>query len=62
MIHQLLTIFSISTPTTHFAHHALHEGDGIGHCSGHFGNLPPQPLLPRSMALRGAGLADSAVT
>jgi hypothetical protein len=30
---------SISTPTTHFAHHALHEGDGIGHYSGNFGNL-----------------------
>jgi len=30
---------TISTPTTHFAHHALHEGDGIGHYSGNFGNL-----------------------
>ncbi len=30
---------SISTPTTHFAHHALHEGDGVGHYSGNFGNL-----------------------
>jgi sterol desaturase/sphingolipid hydroxylase (fatty acid hydroxylase superfamily) len=30
---------SISTPTTHFAHHAAHEGDGVGHYSGNFGNL-----------------------
>ena len=30
---------TISTPATHFAHHALTEDDGIGHHSGNFGNL-----------------------
>jgi sterol desaturase/sphingolipid hydroxylase (fatty acid hydroxylase superfamily) len=30
---------TISTPTTHFAHHALHQGDGIGNYSGNFGNM-----------------------
>ncbi|MGJ8669561.1 MAG: sterol desaturase family protein [Oceanococcus sp.] len=30
---------TITTPATHFAHHALHEDDGIGHYSGNFGNL-----------------------
>lgn len=30
---------SISTPATHFAHHALTEDDGIGHYNGNFGNL-----------------------
>ena len=30
---------TISTPATHFAHHALSEGDGVGHYSGNFGNL-----------------------
>lgn len=30
---------TISTPATHFAHHAASEGDGIGHHSGNFGNL-----------------------
>ena len=30
---------TVSTPATHFAHHALHEDDGIGHYSGNFGNL-----------------------
>ncbi|MGO9942144.1 MAG: sterol desaturase family protein [Rhodoblastus sp.] len=30
---------TISTPATHFAHHALSESDGIGHCNGNFGNL-----------------------
>jgi sterol desaturase/sphingolipid hydroxylase (fatty acid hydroxylase superfamily) len=30
---------TISTPATHFAHHALHEGDGVGRYSGNFGNL-----------------------
>jgi sterol desaturase/sphingolipid hydroxylase (fatty acid hydroxylase superfamily) len=30
---------TVSTPTTHFAHHAAHEGDGIGHYSGNFGNM-----------------------
>lgn len=30
---------TISTPATHYAHHALSEKDGIGHYSGNFGNL-----------------------
>jgi sterol desaturase/sphingolipid hydroxylase (fatty acid hydroxylase superfamily) len=30
---------TISTPATHYAHHALSESDGIGHYSGNFGNL-----------------------
>jgi sterol desaturase/sphingolipid hydroxylase (fatty acid hydroxylase superfamily) len=30
---------TLSTPATHFAHHALREGDGVGHYSGNFGNL-----------------------
>lgn len=30
---------TISTPATDFAHHALSEGDGVGHYSGNFGNL-----------------------
>lgn len=30
---------TISTPATHFAHHALHDDDGIGHYQGNFGNL-----------------------
>jgi sterol desaturase/sphingolipid hydroxylase (fatty acid hydroxylase superfamily) len=30
---------TISTPATHFAHHALHEDDGIGHHNGNYGNL-----------------------
>lgn len=30
---------TISTPATHFAHHAYAEDDGIGHYSGNFGNL-----------------------
>jgi hypothetical protein len=29
---------TISTPPTHFSHHALVQGDGIGHYSG-IGNL-----------------------
>jgi len=29
----------ISTPATHFSHHALSEADGIGHYTGNFGNL-----------------------
>ena len=29
----------LSTPTTHFAHHAMSNTDGIGHYSGNFGNL-----------------------
>jgi sterol desaturase/sphingolipid hydroxylase (fatty acid hydroxylase superfamily) len=30
---------TISTPATHFAHHALDESDGVGHYNGNFGNL-----------------------
>ena len=30
---------TVSTPATHFAHHALREDDGIGHYNGNFGNL-----------------------
>jgi sterol desaturase/sphingolipid hydroxylase (fatty acid hydroxylase superfamily) len=30
---------TISTPATHFAHHALSNDDGIGHYKGNYGNL-----------------------
>ena len=30
---------TISTPATHWAHHALTNSDGIGHYTGNFGNL-----------------------
>jgi sterol desaturase/sphingolipid hydroxylase (fatty acid hydroxylase superfamily) len=30
---------TISTPATHWAHHAITEKDGIGHYKGNFGNL-----------------------
>ena len=30
---------TISTPATHFAHHALTQDDGIGHYMGNYGNL-----------------------
>lgn len=30
---------TVSTPATHWAHHALTNGDGIGHYKGNFGNL-----------------------
>lgn len=30
---------TISTPATHWAHHALTNADGIGHYDGNFGNL-----------------------
>jgi sterol desaturase/sphingolipid hydroxylase (fatty acid hydroxylase superfamily) len=30
---------TISTPATHFSHHALRDDDGIGHYKGNFGNL-----------------------
>ncbi|HEY1077936.1 MAG TPA: sterol desaturase family protein [Fontimonas sp.] len=30
---------TISTPATHFAHHAYTESDGVGHYNGNFGNL-----------------------
>ena len=30
---------TISTPATHFAHHALSQDDGVGHYTGNYGNL-----------------------
>ena len=30
---------TISTPATHFAHHALVQDDGVGHYTGNYGNL-----------------------
>jgi sterol desaturase/sphingolipid hydroxylase (fatty acid hydroxylase superfamily) len=30
---------TISTPATHFAHHAISQDDGVGHYKGNFGNL-----------------------
>jgi sterol desaturase/sphingolipid hydroxylase (fatty acid hydroxylase superfamily) len=30
---------TVSTPATHFAHHAYTQDDGVGHYSGNFGNL-----------------------
>jgi sterol desaturase/sphingolipid hydroxylase (fatty acid hydroxylase superfamily) len=30
---------TISTPATHYAHHALTQDDGVGHYTGNFGNL-----------------------
>ncbi|MEO8000606.1 MAG: sterol desaturase family protein [Arenimonas sp.] len=30
---------TISTPTTHFAHHAITQDDGIGHYRGNYGNF-----------------------
>jgi sterol desaturase/sphingolipid hydroxylase (fatty acid hydroxylase superfamily) len=30
---------TISTPATHFAHHALTQDDGVGHYTGNYGNL-----------------------
>lgn len=30
---------TISTPSTHFAHHAMYDNDGVGHYRGNFGNL-----------------------
>lgn len=30
---------TISTPATHYAHHALSQKDGIGHYTGNYGNL-----------------------
>jgi sterol desaturase/sphingolipid hydroxylase (fatty acid hydroxylase superfamily) len=29
----------VSTPATHWGHHALTNSDGIGHYKGNFGNL-----------------------
>ena len=30
---------TVSTPATHFAHHAITQDDGIGHYKGNYGNL-----------------------
>jgi hypothetical protein len=30
---------TVSTPATHWAHHALTNDDGVGHYKGNFGNL-----------------------
>ena len=30
---------TISTPATHFAHHAMSQSDGVGHYKGNYGNL-----------------------
>jgi sterol desaturase/sphingolipid hydroxylase (fatty acid hydroxylase superfamily) len=30
---------TISTPATHFAHHAMFQDDGVGHYRGNYGNL-----------------------
>jgi sterol desaturase/sphingolipid hydroxylase (fatty acid hydroxylase superfamily) len=30
---------TISTPATHWAHHAITQNDGVGHYKGNFGNL-----------------------
>ena len=41
MLHPLAWIVerTISTPATHFAHHAITQDDGIGHYKGNYGNL-----------------------
>jgi len=40
-LHPLMWVLerTISTPATHWAHHALTNADGIGHYKGNFGNL-----------------------
>ena len=40
-LHPLVWVLerTISTPCTHFAHHALSQDDGIGHYRGNYGNL-----------------------
>lgn len=40
-LHPLLWVLerTISTPATHYAHHALVQDDGIGHYTGNYGNL-----------------------
>lgn len=40
-LHPLLWVLerTISTPCTHYAHHALRQDDGIGHYRGNYGNL-----------------------
>jgi sterol desaturase/sphingolipid hydroxylase (fatty acid hydroxylase superfamily) len=41
VLHPLMWILerTISTPATHYAHHALSQDDGIGHYTGNYGNL-----------------------
>ena len=40
-LHPLMWLLerTISTPATHWAHHAITQADGIGHYKGNFGNL-----------------------
>ena len=40
-LHPLMWLLerTISTPATHYAHHALSQNDGIGHYTGNYGNL-----------------------
>jgi sterol desaturase/sphingolipid hydroxylase (fatty acid hydroxylase superfamily) len=40
-LHRLMWVVerTISTPATHWAHHALTNTDGVGHYKGNFGNL-----------------------
>jgi sterol desaturase/sphingolipid hydroxylase (fatty acid hydroxylase superfamily) len=40
-LHPLMWLLerTISTPATHYAHHALSQDDGIGHYTGNYGNL-----------------------
>lgn len=40
-LHPLLWVLerTISTPCTHYAHHALRQDDGVGHYRGNYGNL-----------------------
>ncbi len=40
-LHPLMWVLerTISTPATHWAHHAISNADGIGHYKGNFGNL-----------------------
>src|SRR5450830_1207731 len=41
---------TISTPATHWAHHAITNEDGIGHYKGNFGNLLFFPVLQSQRA------------
>lgn len=40
-LHPLMWVLerTISTPATHWAHHAITQADGIGHYKGNYGNL-----------------------
>jgi sterol desaturase/sphingolipid hydroxylase (fatty acid hydroxylase superfamily) len=40
-LHPLMWLLerTISTPATHYAHHALSQNDGVGHYTGNYGNL-----------------------